>query len=79
MRKVINSTYITINGEVEDPHLWLSSADSQGQAHAIQTDLLENCDALLMGRRTDDAFEAEAKMKVEDGPLLTHLLATSRS
>ena len=56
MRKIINSTYITIDGAVEDPHLWPSSGDSQGQADAIQTELLEACDAVLMGRRTYEGF-----------------------
>jgi dihydrofolate reductase len=58
VRKIINSTYITLDGAVEDPHLWPSSGDSQGRAEAIQTDLLDACDVVLMGRRTYDAFAA---------------------
>ncbi|HEX6050855.1 MAG TPA: dihydrofolate reductase family protein [Gemmatimonadaceae bacterium] len=58
MRRIINSTYITIDGAVENPHHWPSSGDSQGKAQAIQTDLLEQCDVVLMGRRTYESFAA---------------------
>jgi dihydrofolate reductase len=57
MRKVINSTYITLDGVIEGPHLWPSlgrPSDERGQQ--IQTDLLLACDAVLMGRRTYQGF-----------------------
>lgn len=59
MRKIINSTYITLDGVVEDPHLW-PTLGTAGQAISfeIQNDLLQSCDALLMGRRTYDSFAA---------------------
>lgn len=57
MRKIINSTYITLDGVIEAPHLWPSLGrpgdDRFGQ---IQTDLALSCDALLMGRHTYDGF-----------------------
>lgn len=57
MRKIINSTYITLDGAVEDPHLWPSLGDSDSAASfEIQNQLLQACDVLLMGRRTYDAF-----------------------
>jgi len=57
MAKIINSTYITLDGVVEGPHLW-PSLDRPGDERGtqIQTDLLLSCDALLMGRRTYDGF-----------------------
>ena len=57
MRKIINSTYITIDGVIEGPHLW-PSLDLPGDERGgqIQTDLLLSCDAVLMGRRTYDGF-----------------------
>ncbi len=57
MRKLINSTYITLDGVVEAPQLWPSS-DRPGDDRAgrIQSDLLLSCDALLMGRHTYDGF-----------------------
>jgi dihydrofolate reductase len=58
MRKIINSTYITTDGAVEGPHLWPSVGDSQGRASVIQTELLQACDAVLMGRRTYESFAA---------------------
>lgn len=56
MRKIINSTYITLDGVIENPQDWpdLGSGDHTG--HAIQKDLLFACDAVLMGRRTYDGF-----------------------
>jgi dihydrofolate reductase len=57
MRKIINSTYISIDGVIEGPHLWPSlpkTGDDTGTR--IQTDLLAACDAVLMGRRTYDVF-----------------------
>jgi dihydrofolate reductase len=57
MRKIINSTYITLDGVVEGPHLWPSlKAPADERANAVQTDLLLACDAVLMGRRTYDVF-----------------------
>jgi dihydrofolate reductase len=57
MRKIINSTYITLDGVIQGPHLWprlVAPADER--AGAMQIDLLTACDAVLMGRRTYDVF-----------------------
>jgi dihydrofolate reductase len=57
MRHLINSTYITLDGVIEGPHRWPSlEAGTSGEADKIQTDLLETCDIVLMGRRTYDVF-----------------------
>src|SRR5258708_18918649 len=57
MRKIINSTYITLDGAVENPHLWPSLGDSaKALSFDIQMELLNQCDAVLMGRRTYDVF-----------------------
>jgi dihydrofolate reductase len=57
MAKIVNSTYITLDGVIEGPHLW-PSLDRPGDERAfqIQTDLLLSCDAVLMGRRTYEGF-----------------------
>jgi dihydrofolate reductase len=57
MRKIINSTYISLDGVVEGPHLW-PSLDRPGDERfgEIQTELALSCDAFLMGRRTYDGF-----------------------
>ena len=57
MRQLINSTYITLDGVVEGPHLWPSlKSGTSGEGDTIQTDLLKACDIVLMGRRTYDVF-----------------------
>jgi len=57
MRRIINSTYITLDGAVEDPRLWPSQGDAGAAASFdIQNELLQSCDALIMGRRTYNAF-----------------------
>jgi dihydrofolate reductase len=57
MRQLINSTFITLDGVVESPHLWPSLKQGPStEGDAIQTDLLESCDIVLMGRRTYDVF-----------------------
>ena len=57
MRKIINSTYISIDGVIEGPHLWPSlGRPSDERFGQIQTELALSCDAFLMGRRTYDGF-----------------------
>jgi len=58
MRKIINSTYISLDGVVENPHLWprLEGRPSDTRRDTVQTDLLLSCDAVLMGRRTYESF-----------------------
>jgi dihydrofolate reductase len=57
MRQLINSTYTTLDGVVEGPHLWPAlKGGTSDEGATIQTDLLETCDIVLMGRRTYDVF-----------------------
>jgi dihydrofolate reductase len=57
MRKIINSTYISLDGVVEGPHLWPSlGRPSDERFGQIQAELAVSCDAFLMGRRTYDGF-----------------------
>jgi dihydrofolate reductase len=57
MRKLINSTYITLDGVIEGPHLWPPLRGGQSdEGGSIQTDLLQACDIVLMGRHTYDGF-----------------------
>jgi dihydrofolate reductase len=55
MRKIINSTYVTANGVIDDPHLWQFDARDD-RWDEIQLELLSACDAVLMGRRTYEGF-----------------------
>ena len=57
MRQLINSTYLTLDGVIENPHLWPAlKGGASDDGDTIQTDLLETCDIVLMGRRTYDVF-----------------------
>jgi dihydrofolate reductase len=57
MRKLINSTYMTLDGVVENPHLWPGLPAGAAEEHdEIQTRLIEACDIVTMGRRTYDVF-----------------------
>lgn len=56
MRKIINSTYISLDGMVENPQDWPALPSDGGRGGAVQTDLLLSCDTLLMGRRTYEGF-----------------------
>jgi dihydrofolate reductase len=57
MSKLVNSTYITLDGAVENPHTWPSGRhEDDGRAQEVQTKLLLDSDAVLMGRRTYDGF-----------------------
>jgi dihydrofolate reductase len=57
MRQLISSLYTTLDGVVESPHLWPAlPSGGAAEGDAIQTDLLAECDIVLMGRRTYDVF-----------------------
>jgi dihydrofolate reductase len=57
MRRIINSTYITLDGVIEAPQDWPSGRHlDDGRGGEIQTELLLSCDALLLGRRTYEGF-----------------------
>ena len=58
VRKIVNSTYISLDGVVEQPHLWptLDRRPTNERKDTIQTELLQACDAVLMGRRTYEQF-----------------------
>ena len=53
MRRIINSTYISLDGVIHDPQDWPGNGiEPDGTGMKVQTDLLFGCDAMLMGRRT---------------------------
>jgi len=56
MRKIINSTYITLDGVIQNPQDWPSLGGFDDAGRVVQTELLERCDAVLMGRHTYDLF-----------------------
>lgn len=54
-RKVIVSSYITLDGKVDSLSEWVAPYDAEPVA-AFHSDLLENSDGLLLGRKTYQAF-----------------------
>ena len=56
MRAIINSTYVTLDGVIQNPQEWPSLGGFSDAGNRIQTQLLERCDAVLIGRRTYDGF-----------------------
>ena len=57
-RRLVNSTYISLDGVIENPQDWPSSDVDDPTFGAIQTELLLASDALVMGRRTYESFAA---------------------
>src|SRR5919198_1748677 len=57
MRKVINSTYVSLDGVVTNPQEW-TFAFRDDAANRFAFEQLMACDALLMGRRTYEFFSA---------------------
>ena len=54
MRKIMNSTFITLDGVIENPQDFPGSVDDE--SGAIHKELLFGSDAVLMGRRTYEGF-----------------------
>jgi dihydrofolate reductase len=57
VRRIINSTYISLDGVIQDPQVWPGNGiEPDGTGLKVQTDLLFACDALLMGGHTYPGF-----------------------
>lgn len=56
LRPIINSTYITLDGVIQNPQDWPSLGSLSDEGSRIQSELLARCDAVVMGRHTYDGF-----------------------
>ncbi|PRY58704.1 dihydrofolate reductase family protein [Glycomyces artemisiae] len=56
MRNVINSTYISLDGVIQEPQHWPATGGFGERGNRMQAALLERCDAVLMGRSTYESF-----------------------
>ena len=56
MRNIINSTYITLDGVIQDPQDWPSMGGFSDAGNQVQKQLLDACDAVLLGRLTYESF-----------------------
>ncbi|MFJ6197311.1 dihydrofolate reductase family protein [Micromonospora sp. NPDC092111] len=66
MRRIINSTYLALDGVIENPAWTMPYFDDEAAAFAgMQTDA---ADALLMGRHTYDGFAAAWPTRDENDP-----------
>lgn len=64
MRRIINSTYMALDGAVENPQNWTLDFRSE-DAQQYANELLFSVDGVLMGRRTYEVF-AEVWPKITD-------------
>jgi dihydrofolate reductase len=56
MRKLINSTYISLDGVIQNPQNWPSLGSFAEDGDRLQTELLLSCDGVVMGRHTYEGF-----------------------
>ncbi len=56
MGKLINSTYISLDGVIQNPQNWPSLGSFSDEGDRLQTELLLACDAVVMGRHTYEGF-----------------------
>ena len=70
MRKVIVSTYVTLDGRVDEVRDWALPYDGDESAK-YHTDLLSHSDGLLFGRKTYEFFAALIPSREESSPTST--------
>lgn len=56
MARIINSTFMSIDGVVQNPQDWPSSGKSDPAGEELEWELMSGCDAVLMGRHTYHGF-----------------------
>lgn len=57
MKRIVNSTYVSLDGVIENPQNWPSGDhEDDGRGQQMQADLLQGSEVLLMGRRTYEGF-----------------------
>ena len=56
MRRLVNSTYLSLDGVIENPQTWPDTGGFSEEGSTVQTELLTTCDAVVMGRHTYEVF-----------------------
>src|SRR5258708_28555280 len=77
MRRVIVSTYATLDGRVDDIRDWALPYNDDG-AVKYHTDLLTNCDGLLLGRKTYEIFAPVWPSRAGQFPVVAEMNAMAR-
>jgi dihydrofolate reductase len=77
MRKIINSTYVTLDGVIQDPQDWPALGSFSDAGNSLQSELLLGCDAVLMGRHTYDGF-APVWSNLSGDPFSDHINAIGK-
>lgn len=73
MRKIIESTFVTLDGVIDDPHVWgMPYWDEEHMGYGARS--MESTDALLLGRETYQAF-AEAWSQRSGDPYTDEMIA----
>ncbi|MCP2169684.1 dihydrofolate reductase family protein [Goodfellowiella coeruleoviolacea] len=72
MRKIINSTYATLDGFIDNPHEWAMRYNNAEQVMTYAFDLAMRADALLLGRVTYEGM-AQAWPNMGGNPYADHL------
>lgn len=76
MRKIIASTYTTLDGFIDNPHEWSLQYNSE-DAMAYAFELTTGCDALLLGRITYEGM-AQAWPNMGGNPYADHVNAITK-
>ena len=58
MGRIINSTFMSIDGVVQNPQDWPSNGVHDSSGQDMEAELLAGCDGVLLGRHTYDIFAA---------------------
>jgi dihydrofolate reductase len=70
VRRIIESTFVTLGGDIAAPQDWGADYLNCPDGHALNSDLLFGADALLLGRKTYEGLSAayQAMAAGEPGP-----------
>jgi hypothetical protein len=76
MRRMIESTLVSADGVIGEPHLWTGNSFRE-KAGAYALERLRHVDAMLMGRRTTSSFRNSCRRRPANTlPRSTHSPST---